>query len=210
MRAASGFRRAFGAYSAIPHITIEDLRQSQHQFCLQRANHPTDSKLSANVRRRPSIGLHSCLAARGDVEGYQNRHNEQGDAVPQEGDKQLAAGLYIVGTPIGNLEDITLRALRVLREVDVILAEDTRHSHKLLCFYDIQTRVISFHEHNERGKQQQVGQAHTACLLNLIQASDESTASIKSLVDRSGNLMQVLQWLRSGMKVALVSDAGDT
>jgi 16S rRNA (cytidine1402-2'-O)-methyltransferase len=60
--------------------------------------------------------------------------------------------LYIVATPIGNLEDITLRALRVLKEVDVVAAEDTRHTQVLLNHYGIQTPVTSYHEHNERTK----------------------------------------------------------
>jgi len=57
--------------------------------------------------------------------------------------------LYIVPTPIGNLEDITLRALTVLRQVDVILAEDTRTSGKLLKHYNIETHMLSHHMHNE-------------------------------------------------------------
>jgi 16S rRNA (cytidine1402-2'-O)-methyltransferase len=57
--------------------------------------------------------------------------------------------LYIVSTPIGNLEDITLRALRVLREVDLIAAEDTRHTHRLLAHYDIHTPRTSYFEGNE-------------------------------------------------------------
>ena len=60
--------------------------------------------------------------------------------------------LYVVSTPIGNLEDITLRALRILKEVDVIAAEDTRHTAILLRRYDIRTPTTSFHEHNERDK----------------------------------------------------------
>ena len=59
------------------------------------------------------------------------------------------AKLYIVPTPIGNLEDITLRALRILKEVDVILAEDTRTSSKLLRHYDIDKKVFAHHQFNE-------------------------------------------------------------
>jgi 16S rRNA (cytidine1402-2'-O)-methyltransferase len=60
--------------------------------------------------------------------------------------------LYIVATPIGNLEDITLRAIRVLKEADVIAAEDTRHTQKLLSKFDIHTPLTSYHDHNKEEK----------------------------------------------------------
>ncbi len=85
----------------------------------------------------------------------------------------MTGTLFVVATPIGNLEDITLRALRTLREVSVIAAEDTRRTQQLLRHYDIKTPLISLHEHNERRR-----------------TSD------------------VLERLRRGESVALVSDAG--
>ncbi|WP_319408210.1 16S rRNA (cytidine(1402)-2'-O)-methyltransferase [uncultured Desulfosarcina sp.] len=83
------------------------------------------------------------------------------------------SGLYVVATPIGNLEDITLRAIRVLNGVDLIAAEDTRHTTRLLFHYGIRTPLISCHEHNERHR-------------------------TPELIDK----------IRSGGSVALVSDAG--
>jgi 16S rRNA (cytidine1402-2'-O)-methyltransferase len=85
----------------------------------------------------------------------------------------MAGILYVVATPIGNLEDVTLRALRILREVSLIAAEDTRRTARLLQHYSISTRTTSLHAHNEREKTPQ-------------------------LVDR----------LRAGDAIALVSDAG--
>ena len=71
-------------------------------------------------------------------------------------DEPLAPGLYIVATPIGNLEDITLRALRVLRSADRVACEDTRQTRKLLDRYGIATPTISSHEHNEAERSRQL------------------------------------------------------
>ena len=60
--------------------------------------------------------------------------------------------LYVVATPIGNLEDMSLRALRILREVKLIAAEDTRKTKRLLVTYDIKTPMTSYHEHNKQSK----------------------------------------------------------
>jgi 16S rRNA (cytidine1402-2'-O)-methyltransferase len=64
------------------------------------------------------------------------------------GEKEEVGTLYVVGTPIGNLEDMTFRAIRILQSVDVIAAEDTRHTGKLLQHYEIKTPQVSYHEHN--------------------------------------------------------------
>jgi 16S rRNA (cytidine1402-2'-O)-methyltransferase len=88
-------------------------------------------------------------------------------------DPPLAPGLYLVSTPIGNLEDITLRALRVLRSADRVACEDTRQTAKLLHHFGIATPAVSYHMHNEGS--------------------------------RSGEL---LEQLRGGARIAVVSDAG--
>jgi 16S rRNA (cytidine1402-2'-O)-methyltransferase len=81
--------------------------------------------------------------------------------------------LYIVATPIGNLEDVTARAVRVLSSVDLIAAEDTRHSAKLLRHLGIRAETLALHEHNEREQ-----------------------------------APKLLDWLRRGKSIALISDAG--
>jgi 16S rRNA (cytidine1402-2'-O)-methyltransferase len=68
----------------------------------------------------------------------------------------MQPGLYIVGTPIGNLEDITPRALQALRDVEAILAEDTRHTAKLLQRYEIRKPMVSYHKFNEAARVDQV------------------------------------------------------
>ena len=91
----------------------------------------------------------------------------------ESADKPLAPGLYLVATPIGNLEDITLRALRVLRSVDRIACEDTRQTAKLLGHFGIRTPTVSYHLHNE-----------------------------------SARSSELIETLRAGGRVAVVSDAG--
>ncbi len=71
---------------------------------------------------------------------------------PRQGAGRRAGTLFLVATPIGNLEDVTQRALRVLGEVDLIAAEDTRHTRRLLDHFGIGTRVVSLFEHNERAR----------------------------------------------------------
>ncbi len=84
--------------------------------------------------------------------------------------------LYLVATPIGNLEDITLRALRVLGEVELIGAEDTRHTRKLLYRYQIDTPVVSYHEHNKQARLDRMLQALSAGDVALV--SDAGTPGL--------------------------------
>ena len=82
-----------------------------------------------------------------------------GQRVGESSEKPLAPGLYLVATPIGNLEDMTLRALRVLRSVDRIACEDTRQTAKLLGHFGITTPTVSYHLHNETSRASELVEA---------------------------------------------------
>ncbi|HET6647738.1 MAG TPA: 16S rRNA (cytidine(1402)-2'-O)-methyltransferase [Pyrinomonadaceae bacterium] len=89
----------------------------------------------------------------------------------------MAGTLYVVSTPIGNLEDLTYRAVRVLSEVDLIACEDTRHSQKLLNHYGIKAKTVSYHEHNERDRAEElIGQIQSG--LDVAIVSDAGTPGI--------------------------------
>ena len=89
----------------------------------------------------------------------------------------MVGTLYIVATPIGNLEDITLRALRVLREVDTIACEDTRQTAKLLGHFGITKPLVSYHEHNEAARSTELA-AKLASGGNIALVSDAGTPLI--------------------------------
>ena len=89
----------------------------------------------------------------------------------------MTGKLYLVSTPIGNLEDITLRALRVLREVDLVAAEDTRHTRQLLTHFDIHAKLESFHAFNEHDRAAKLAE-RVAEGLTLALVSDAGTPSV--------------------------------
>ena len=89
----------------------------------------------------------------------------------------MAGKLYLVSTPIGNLEDITLRALRVLKEVDLIAAEDTRHTRQLLTHFDIHAKLESFHAFNEHDRAAKLAE-RVSDGLTLALVSDAGTPSV--------------------------------
>jgi 16S rRNA (cytidine1402-2'-O)-methyltransferase len=109
--------------------------------------------------------------------------------------------LYIVATPIGNLEDITLRALRVLKEVDVIAAEDTRHTQILLSRHDIHTPLTSYHEHNEKTKAQELV-TRLARGQNIALVSDAGTPAISD-----PGFRLVVQAIRAGVRIIPIPGA---
>ncbi|MFN3690095.1 MAG: ribosomal RNA small subunit methyltransferase I, partial [Fimbriimonadales bacterium] len=113
----------------------------------------------------------------------------------------MAGALYVVATPIGNLQDITLRALETLRAVDLIAAEDTRHTQKLLKHYGIETPLISFHQHSGAGRIEQI--------LQRLQAGDSvalvTDAGTPGISDPGGALVEAAH--RAGIRVVPIPGA---
>ena len=110
----------------------------------------------------------------------------------------LLPGLYVVATPIGNLEDITLRALRILRGVDLIACEDTRHTQKLLNHFGIKTPTQSYHEHNEAAQAQvlmeRVAAGERVALVSdagMPGISDPGERVIRAMVKRGLNVVAI-------------------
>src|ERR1700759_2718034 len=110
-------------------------------------------------------------------------------------DRPLAPGLYLVATPIGNLEDITLRALRVLQSVDRIACEDTRQTQKLLNHFQIKKPTVSYHLHNENKRAEEFVEA----LRHGARIAVVSDAGTPGIADPGGLLVQ--QAIAAGVPV---------
>ena len=108
---------------------------------------------------------------------------------PATGGSTKPGTLFVVATPIGNLEDITLRALRILQEVDLIAAEDTRHTRKLLTHFDIHTPLISYYKEKEASRAQEI----VARLLAGAQVALVSDAGTPGISDPGGILVHSAQ-----------------
>lgn len=131
-----------------------------------------DPRLNHNVIVRTGILEDEC--SRLLSEFFEHQRTATPVTTREQGSIQPSGTLFLVPTPIGNLEDMTLRAVKTLREVDVIVCEDTRHTSPLLKKYDVPKKtLLSYHEHNERER------------------ADE-----------------IVRRIKSGQRVALVSDAG--
>jgi len=111
------------------------------------------------------------------------------------------AKLYIIPTPIGNLEDVTLRALRILKEVDFVLAEDTRTSKKFFMHYEITTQLVAYHMHNEHDKLnsiiQRIQQSQSVALI-----SDAGTPAISD-----PGFLLVRECIKEGIEVECLPGA---
>lgn len=116
-------------------------------------------------------------------------------------ERKVAGNLFLCATPIGNLEDITLRALRILKEVNCIAAEDTRHTRKLLTHYDIHTPLISYHSYSSESKEDQL-------IERLLQGEDialVSDAGMPGISDPGADLVRLA--LENGITVTPIPGA---
>jgi 16S rRNA (cytidine1402-2'-O)-methyltransferase len=120
--------------------------------------------------------------------------------------------LYLVGTPIGNLEDITFRAIRILKEVQWIAAEDTRQTRKLLTHYEISTRVVSYHEHNKQASGtelvRRLMEGESVALVSdagLPAISDPGSDLVKLAVDQNINVVPI-PGANAALSALIVSD----
>ncbi|XP_078164767.1 tetrapyrrole (Corrin/Porphyrin) Methylase [Carex rostrata] len=128
-------------------------------------------------RKLPSVFSSSTCSVRFSHSTSNVSSDELPSASTSTSKSELKPGLYLVSTPIGNLEDITLRALRILKSADVILSEDTRHSSKLLHHYNIKTPLVSYHKFNEREREASIlKRLHEGEIVALI--SDAGTPGI--------------------------------
>ncbi len=123
--------------------------------------------------------------------------------------------LYVVATPIGNLEDITTRALRVLKEVDMILCEDTRHTKRLLAHYSITTPTSSYHQHSGGAKVKKIiDLLHEGKNLALVSdagtpgINDPGVMLIKEIVEQAGDTIAIVPIPGPSAVVAALSVSG--
>jgi 16S rRNA (cytidine1402-2'-O)-methyltransferase len=151
-------------------------------------------------------GLHFCVLNATfclTMPRMSGRHINAADASVTDAARVAADGgtLYIVATPIGNLEDITRRALRVLSEVDIIACEDTRHTRTLLNHFGIKTKTVSYHEHNEHERTDELVE-RLAAGANIALVSDAGTPAIN---DPGFRLVRAA--IERGLKVVSVPGA---
>ena len=123
--------------------------------------------------------------------------------------------LFVVATPIGNLEDISLRALRVLKEVDLVLCEDTRVTKKLLSYYNLEVPVLSYHQHSDTKKMNQIlellNQGKNLALVTdsgTPGISDSGNKLIEFLLEKTKNELKIISIPGCSALLALASVSG--
>lgn len=130
-----------------------------------------------------------------------SRGRRRAPHVPEEGNAGTGGTLYVVATPIGNLGDVTIRALDVLRTVPLIAAEDTRHARRLLDRHEVQTRAVSYHARSAPGRTDEL-LAHLAGGADLALVTDAGTPGVSDPGDAL-----VIRWAAAGGRVVPVPGA---